>query len=108
MHWWWCAVGIDSIFKYLCVSLQLSQHHHHHPSHQQTGSGAAVMGRSPLIELIALLNHHADFHIMGSCEPYTEAWADGPITLYIGMCTCIRVCVGVVRVCALPLLPSLC
>lgn len=45
-----------------------------------------------MIEIIGLLNLHADFHIMGSCEPYTEAWADGPITLYIG--ACVRACVA--------------
>ena len=34
------------------------------------GAGAAVMGRSPLIELIPIVNLHADFWIMGSCEPF--------------------------------------
>lgn len=42
------------------------------------------MGRAPLIEIIGIVNLHADYWIMGSCEPYTEAWADGPITLFIG------------------------
>lgn len=62
---------------------------HHFSKKCTSGAGAAVMGRSPLIEIIAIVNLHADFWIMGSCEPYVEAWADGPITLYVGACVIV-------------------
>ncbi|GAB5037319.1 pectin lyase fold virulence factor [Nannochloropsis oceanica] len=52
------------------------------------GAGAAVMGRSPLIELIPIVNLHVDFWIMGSCEPFVEAWIRGPIKFYAPLQGC--------------------
>ena len=52
------------------------------------GAGAAVMGRSPLIELIPIVNLHIDFWIMGSCEPFVEAWIRGPIKFYAPLQGC--------------------
>ncbi len=52
------------------------------------GAGAAVMGRSPLIEIIPIVNLHIDFWIMGSCEPFVEAWIQGPIKYYAPLQGC--------------------
>src|SRR6056297_2248048 len=42
------------------------------------GTGALVVGYSPLAEAIAIVPPHKDYWVQGTCEPYEAAWAPGP------------------------------
>ena len=46
------------------------------------GSGTALMGRSPNVADSAVINRVRDYWIAGSCEPYENAWASGPLRWY--------------------------